>query len=124
VNRELGRSPEGDLRRPVQGMMAAYARAKMIARHRRGKRHAARAGAGNGLSGAPDGDREVPTSEGPGQAPEAMLPDEARVVRPVLAWISGDRLTMGEVCRRLTRAGEGTRTGARPSGTAAWCGGW
>jgi len=40
-----------------------------------------------------------------------MSPDEARVVRQVFAWISGDRLTMGEVCRRLTRAGELTRTG-------------
>jgi site-specific DNA recombinase len=40
-----------------------------------------------------------------------MILDAARVVRQVLAWISCDRLTIGEVCRRLTRAGELTRTG-------------
>jgi site-specific DNA recombinase len=53
LNRELGRSPEDDLLLQVQGMMAAYERAKIIERHRRGKRHAARAGAVNVLSGAP-----------------------------------------------------------------------
>lgn len=36
VPRALGRSPEDDLLLQVQGMIAAYARAKMIARHRRG----------------------------------------------------------------------------------------
>lgn len=40
-----------------------------------------------------------------------MLPDEARVVRQGFAWVSHDRLTVGEVCRRLTQAQEVTRTG-------------
>jgi site-specific DNA recombinase len=40
-----------------------------------------------------------------------MIPDEVRVVRQVFAWIGGDRLTIGEVCRRLTQAGALTRTG-------------
>jgi site-specific DNA recombinase len=53
LNREWGQSPEDELRLQVQGMMAAYERAKMIERHRRGKRHAARAGVVNGRSGAP-----------------------------------------------------------------------
>jgi site-specific DNA recombinase len=57
LNRELDRSPEDDVRLHVQGLMAEYARAKSIERHRRGKRHAARAGAVNVLSGAPDGYR-------------------------------------------------------------------
>jgi site-specific DNA recombinase len=39
------------------------------------------------------------------------VPDEARVVRQVFAWVGRDRLTIGEVCRRLTQAGEVTRTG-------------
>ena len=111
LNRELGRSPEDDLRWQVQGMMAEYERAKIIERHRRGKRHAARAGAVNVLSGAPDGYRDVPKDEGRGQAQYEMIPEEARVVRQVFAWIGCDRLTIGEVCRRLTRAGELTRTG-------------
>jgi site-specific DNA recombinase len=33
------------------------------------------------------------------------------VVRQVFAWGGQDRLPIGEVCRRLTHAGEGTRTG-------------
>ena len=94
MNRELGRSPEDDPLLQVQGMMAAYERAKIIERHRRGKLHAARAGAVNVLSGAPYGYRYVPKYEGCGQAHYAMSPDEARVVRQVFAWISGDRLTI------------------------------
>jgi site-specific DNA recombinase len=83
----------------------------MIERHRRGKLHAARAGAVNVLSGAPDGYRDVPKYEGHGQAHDELIPDEARVVRQVFAWISCDRLTIGEGCRRRTRAGELTRMG-------------
>jgi site-specific DNA recombinase len=63
------------------------------------------------LSGAPYGYRYVPKYEGGGQACYEILPDEARVVRQVFAWVGHDRLTIGEVCRRLTQAGEVTRTG-------------
>ena len=49
--------------------------------------------------------------EGGGQARYELIPDEARVVRQVFAWVGRDRLTIGEVCRRLTQAGEVTRTG-------------
>jgi site-specific DNA recombinase len=111
LNRELGRSPEDDLLLQVQGMMAEYERAKIIERHRRGKRHAARAGAVNVLSGAPYGYRYIPKHAGGGQACYEMVPDEARVVGQVFEWVGHDRLTIGEVCRRLTRAGERTRTG-------------
>jgi site-specific DNA recombinase len=68
VNRALGHSPEDDLLLPVQGMMAASERAKILERHRRGTRHAARVGAVHVLSGAPYGYREVTKSEGGGQA--------------------------------------------------------
>ena len=53
LHRALGQSPEDDLLWQVQGMIAEYERAKIIERHRRGKRHAARAGVVNVLSGAP-----------------------------------------------------------------------
>jgi site-specific DNA recombinase len=53
LNRALGQSPEDDLLLQVQGMIAEYERAKIIERHRRGKRPAARAGVVNVLSGAP-----------------------------------------------------------------------
>src|SRR5215510_14362500 len=111
LNRALGQSPEDDLLLQVQGMIAEYERAKIIERHRRGKRHAARTGAVNVLSGAPYGYRYVAKSAGGGQARYEIIPDEARVVRQVFAWVGGDRLTIGEVCRRLTQAGERTRTG-------------
>jgi len=111
LNRALGQSPEDDLLLQVQGMIAEYERAKIIERHRRGKRHAARIGAVNVLSGAPYGYRYVTKYEGGGQARYEIIPDEARVVRQVFTWVSQDRLTIGEVCRRLTQAGELTRTG-------------
>jgi len=111
LNHALGHSPEDDLLLQVQGMIAEYERAKIIERHRRGKRHAARSGAVNVLSGAPYGYRYVTKYEGGGQARYELIPDEARVVRQVFAWVGGDRLTIGEVCRRLTAAGEVTRTG-------------
>jgi site-specific DNA recombinase len=57
LHRALGHRPEEDLRLPVQGMIAESERAKMIARHRRGTRHAAHVGAVTVLSGAPYGYR-------------------------------------------------------------------
>src|SRR5262249_25161023 len=111
LNRELGRSPEDDLLLQVQGMMAEYERAKILERHRRGKLHAARSGAVNVLSGAPDGYRYVNKHDGGGQARYDILPEEARVVRQVFTWVERDRLSIGEVCRRLMQAGERTRTG-------------
>jgi site-specific DNA recombinase len=111
LNRALGQSPEDDLLLQVQGMIAEYERAKIIERHRRGKRHAARIGAVNVLSGAPYGYRYVTKYEGGGQARYEIVPDEARVVRQVFAWVGHDRLTIGDVCRRLTQASEVTRTG-------------
>jgi site-specific DNA recombinase len=44
LNRELGHTPEDELLLQVQGLMAEYERAKILERHRRGKRHAAPAG--------------------------------------------------------------------------------
>jgi site-specific DNA recombinase len=111
LNRELGRSPEDDLLLQVQGMMAEYERAKIVERHRRGKLHAARSGVVNVLSGAPYGYRYVSKHAGGGQARYEIVPDEARVVRQVFAWVARERLSIGEVCRRLTQAGEVTRTG-------------
>ena len=64
LNRALGQSPEDDLLLQVQGMIAEYERAKIIERHRRGKRHAARVGAVNVLSGAPYGYHYVSKYEG------------------------------------------------------------
>lgn len=40
-----------------------------------------------------------------------MVLEEARGGRQVCAWVGSERLSLGEVCRRLTQAGEVTRTG-------------
>jgi len=48
---------------------------------------------------------------GGGQARYDILPEEARVVQQGFAWMGAERLTIGEVCRRLTQAGEVTRPG-------------
>jgi len=55
LNHALGTSPEEELLLQVQGMISEYERAKIMERSRRGKRHAARRGSVNVLSGAPYG---------------------------------------------------------------------
>ena len=111
LNRELGQTPEDELLLQVQGMMAEYERAKILERHRRGKRHAAHAGSVNVLVAAPYGYRYIPKHDGSGQARYEILAEEARVVRQMFDWVGHERVTIGEVCRRLSRAGEPTRTG-------------
>jgi site-specific DNA recombinase len=111
LNRELGRSPEDDLLLQVQGMVAEYERAKILERSRRGKRHAAQTGEVSVLSSAPYGYRYVRKQEGGGVARFEIVLEEARVVRQVFAWIGRDRLSIGEVRRRLEQASERTRTG-------------
>ena len=81
LNRELGQTPEDELLLQVQGMMAEYERAKILERHRRGKRHAAHAGAVNVLVAAPYGYRYIPKHHGGGQARYEIVAEEARVVR-------------------------------------------
>src|SRR5215212_2637958 len=110
LNRELGRSPEDDLLLQVQGMVAEYERAKIIERSRRGKRHGAQTGVVSVLSGAPYGYRYVGKRDG-GVARYEILEDEARIVRGIFAWIGRERISLGEVCRRLLREGIRTRSG-------------
>jgi len=111
LNRQLGQSPEDDLLLQVQGMIAEYERAKILERSRRGKLHAARRGLVNVLSGAPYGYRYVSCQEGDGQASYDILLEEARVVRQIYEWVGQDRLSIGEVTRRLTKQAVVTRTG-------------
>jgi site-specific DNA recombinase len=115
LNRPIGASPEDDLLLQVQGMVAEYERAKILERSRRGKRHAARQGAVSVLSGAPYGYRYVGKREGGGIARYEIDAEEAQVVRRVFEWVGRDRLSIGEVCRRLRQHGYRTRRGK-----AAW----
>lgn len=111
LNRNLGQSPEDDLLLQVQGMIAEYERAKIMERSRRGKRYAAKNGQISVLSGAPYGYRYITKQEGGGQASYEIIPDEARVVRQIFNWIGKDRVSIGDVCRRLMEANECTRSG-------------
>jgi site-specific DNA recombinase len=111
LNRALGQSPEDDLLLQVQGMMTEHERAKIVERHRRGKRQSALAGAVNVLAGAPYGYRYISKHDGGGQARYEVVAEEARVIRQMFDWVSRERATIGDVCRRLRRAGVVTSTG-------------
>jgi site-specific DNA recombinase len=82
-----------------------------MVRHRRGKRHAARAGSVNVLGGAPSGSRYSNQHQGGGQARDAGIAEEARGVRQGFEWRGCQRLSRGAVCRRLLPAGDRPRTG-------------
>lgn len=111
LNHPLGRSAEDELLLQVQGIIAEYERAKTLERSRRGKRHAAQQGTVNVLTGAPYGYRYVPKAEGGGQARYEIVLEEARVVRQLFAWVGRERVTLGEVRRRLYAADIPTQTG-------------
>ncbi len=111
LNRELGRSPEDDLLLQVQGMVAEYERAKILERSRRGKRYAAHRGIVNVLSTAPYGYRYIGKHDSGGQARLEIMLEEARVVRQIFDWVGRERLSIGEVRRRLSQKGEQTRSG-------------
>ena len=72
------------------------------------------------LSGAPYGYRYIRKDEGGGAARYEIVLDEARVVRQVFSWIGQDRVTIGEVARRLNRAGERTRAGRSWERSVIW----
>jgi len=103
LNRALGPTPEDDLLLQVQGMIAEYERAKIMECSRRGKRHAAQSGQVAVLSGAPYGYHYVSKQEGGGQARYEVITEEADAVRQIFHWIGVERVSIGEVCRRLAR---------------------
>ena len=101
LNRAIGVSPEEDLLLQMQGMFAEYERAKIMERSRRGKRHAASRGSVNVLCGAPYGYRYVSKRDGGGEAAYEIHDEQAAVVKQVFEWVGRDRLSIGEVSRRL-----------------------
>src|SRR5206468_1158292 len=94
-----GSSPEDELLLQMQGMIAEYERAKILERCRRGRRHAARQGCVQVLTGAPYGYRYIRKHDGGGQAQYQILEEEARVVRQVFAWVGQDGLSLEAVRR-------------------------
>ena len=111
LNRAIGVSPEEDLLLQMQGMFAEYERAKILERSRRGKRHAAQRGMVNVLGGAPYGYRYITKHAGGGSAAYEIVAEHAAVVRRVFNWVGRDRLSIGEVARRLKQQGTPSPTG-------------
>jgi site-specific DNA recombinase len=111
LNQAHQQTPEDELLLQVQGVIAEYERAKIMERVRRGRRHAARLGSLSALAQAPYGFRYRGLAQGADPPHYEVVLDEARVVRQVVDWVGRDRLSLGEVARRLTQAGVPTRTG-------------
>jgi site-specific DNA recombinase len=103
-------TPEEVLLVQFQGMIAEYEKAQISERTRRGKRHRARCGVVNVLSGAPYGYRYVRKAEGELARYEVLEP-EAAVVREVFRRYIEDVSSMGAITRWLTASGIPTRTG-------------
>ena len=107
---ERGGTPEDELLRQFQGMIAEYERAQIRERTRRGKLHRARGGSQAVMSCAPYGFRYVKKSEqieGFWEIYEA----EAQIVREVFARYVQDGASIGEIARWLSERGVLTRTG-------------
>jgi site-specific DNA recombinase len=103
-------TPEEQLLAQVQGMIAEYERAQIIERTRRGKRHRARQGAINVLSGAPYGYHYVKKSDS-GDAYYEVIEAEAAVVRTVYELFTVQHLSIGAIARWLNEQAIATRTG-------------
>ncbi len=105
-----GQTPEERLLVQFQGMIAEYERAQIAERSRRGKRHRAKAGCVNVLSGAPYGYRYVKRNEA---TDACYLVDEAQaaVVREVFEWYTVEGLSIGAIVHRLNERKVPTRFG-------------
>ena len=107
---ERGGTPEDELLRQFQGMIAEYERAQIRERTRRGKLHRARGGSQAVLSCAPYGYRYVKKSE---QTEGFWEIDavQAEIVREVFARYVNDDISIGEIARWLSERGVPTRKG-------------
>src|SRR5262247_2893806 len=91
-----GATPEDQLLLQFQGMIAEYERAQIAERSRRGKRHRAREGSINVLSGAPYGYRYVRKSD-TSAAYYEVIDSEAAVVRRVYEMYTQQGLSINAI---------------------------
>jgi len=91
-----------------QGMIAEYERAQILERSRRGKRHRARQGQVNVLSGAPYGYRYVRKSDDAAARYE-IINSEADIVRAVYDHYVVAGMSIGAITRLLNERGVPTR---------------
>jgi site-specific DNA recombinase len=108
-----GNSPEERLVVQFQGMIAEYERAQIAERSRRGKRHRAKLGCVNVLSGAPYGYRYVKKTEA-SEAHYAVLEAEAEVVREMYRLYTQELWSIGAIARELNRRNVPTHSGKGP----------
>src|SRR5437899_4983508 len=109
---EQSGSPEDELLRQFQGMIAEYERAQIRERTRRGKLHRARTGHQAVMAGAPYGYRFVrktDLTEGYWEIDEM----QAEVVREVFRRYTEEDESIAALARWLTEQGIPTRTGKR-----------
>jgi site-specific DNA recombinase len=115
-----GTTPEDQLLVQFQGMIAEYERAQIAERSRRGKRHRARQGSINVLSGAPYGYRYVRKSD-TSAAYYEVIDSEAAVVRRVYQAYTQQGLSINALARQLNEEHIPTRTGlARWERSTVW----
>ncbi len=97
-------TPEERLLTQVQGMIAEYERAQIVERTRRGKRHRARQGSVNVLSGAPYGYRYMKKTDS-SSAYYEVVEAEAVVVRSVFDLFTMKQFSIGAITRTLNEQG-------------------
>jgi site-specific DNA recombinase len=104
-------TPEDELLRQFQGMIAEYERAQIAERCRRGKLHRARAGAVSVMARAPYGYRYVKRSEH-ADALFEIDESEAPVVREIFRrYLEEDGQSIAKIARWLAAQGVPTRSG-------------
>ena len=108
-----GNNPEERLLIQFQGMIAEYERAQIVERSRRGKRHRAKMGCINVLSGAPYGYRYVKKTD-TAEAYYAVIESQAEVVREVFELYAKELWSIGAITRQLNEQGIRTRLGRGP----------
>jgi site-specific DNA recombinase len=111
LNHAIGVTPEESLLLQMQGMISEYERAKIMERNRRGKLHGAKRGSINVLSTAPYGYRYIRKQLDGAAAQYVIELPQAATVRAIFQWIGMERLSIGEVTRRLAATGIATATG-------------
>lgn len=101
-------TPEEHLLVQFQGMIAEYERAQIIERSRRGKRHRAKSGLINVLSGTPYGYWYIKKSDTCAAYYE-IIEEESRVVREVYRLYTEEGLSIREIVHKLNAQGIPTR---------------
>lgn len=110
INSPKAETPEEALLLQFQGMIAEYERAMIKERSRRGKRHKARSGIINVLSGAPFGYHYIRKTES-ANARYEINPQEATVVQRIYRLYTEEMKSIGEITKYLNKNKIPTRKG-------------